>query len=420
MRFWISAALLGVGIALGVAANFVPSIRDKVAALAPASTTAPKAGAGDSKTNSDAREPAHISDLVKMTNEQIASQDIKLAPVQGGTISRRLIAPGTIMSASNRLARVPARVVGTLSEMRKQLGDPVAKGEVVALVDSREVADAKGEFLTAQVNADLQKTYFERAQSLWDKRVSSENVYLQARATNAETQLRLNLARQKLSALGLDARNVAAAASREQGEGASSSLRQFELRSPIAGRVVERRAEVGMAVGKEGDPADVYTIADLTIVWIDIAVPTAELDRVKEGESVLVTASNDEGARAEGRVIFVSPVLNTDTRSARVIAELANRDQRWRPGAFVSADILTSRETVPLMIPKAALQTINGEPAVFVRTEEGFQRRDVKLGRSDETSTEVTTGVTKGEVIAVGNSFLLKAELGKAGAKHDD
>lgn len=420
MRIWIAATLLGAGTAVGLSLAALPPVRAKFDTFNALENKVEARPNGRRPEKRGGEQDDHGPDLVRMSAEQIAAQDIAVAKVEGGTIVRRLTVPGSILPAASRIARVPARVVGTVAEMRKQLGDRVEKNEIVAVLDSREVADAKGEYLTAQVNADLQQTNFERAQTLWDKRISAESAFLQARATNSETQLRLNLARQKLSALGLDARSVATAATREQSGGSPSSLRQYELRSPIAGRITDRRVDVGTAVGKEGDPADVYTVADLAVVWIDLAVPTSDLSRVKEGAPVLVTASNEESVRGDGRVIFVSPVLNLETRSARVIAELANPDGYWRPGTFVSGDIVTARDGVAAMITRSAIQTIEGEQVVFVRTDDGFRRQDIKTGRSDDSVVEVTAGLKAGDSIATRNTFLLKAELGKAGAAHDD
>ena len=141
---------------------------------------------------------------------------------------------------------------------------------------------------------------------------------------------------------------------------------------------------------------------------------------MKEGAPVIVTASSEDDVRGDGRVIFVSPVLNPETRSARVVAELANPDGHWRPGAFVSAEIVTARDAVDILIPRAAIQTIEGEQVVFVRKDDGFRRQDIRTGRSDDAAVEVMAGLKAGDVIAVRNTFLLKAELGKAGAAHDD
>ena len=101
-----------------------------------------------------------------MRPDQVAGQDIVTRRVEGGTLARHLLVPGTITPDTDRIARVPARVVGTVAEMRKRLGDAVQANEVVAILDSREVADAKSEYLTAQVQAELQTINFERQQKL--------------------------------------------------------------------------------------------------------------------------------------------------------------------------------------------------------------------------------------------------------------
>ncbi|KQO85919.1 efflux RND transporter periplasmic adaptor subunit [Methylobacterium sp. Leaf91] len=353
---------------------------------------------------------------IKMTAEQAAEQDIELAMVEGGILSRHLLVPGTIAQDADRIARVPVRVVGTVSEMRKRLGEEVAKGEVVAVLDSREVAEAKSDFLTATVKADLEKTNFDRQQALWDKRISAESAFLNAKAAYSEATLRVDLARQKLSALGLNAAEVATSARKDETTPNLSSLRRYELKSPLAGRVVERKVDVGTAVGKEGDPADVYTVADLSSVWIELAVPTTELSKVREGAKVTIVG--DDAARGEGKVVFVSPILNPETRSARVIVALPNKDMAWRPGTFVTTEVEIAQDKVKVRLPKSAIQTIGGEKVAFVRTPEGFERRDVTLGRADDDAFEILTGLNPGEEVAVANSFVLKAELGKAEADH--
>jgi cobalt-zinc-cadmium efflux system membrane fusion protein len=301
--------------------------------------------------------------------------------------------------------------------MRKRLGEAVAKGEVVAVLDSREVAEAKSDFLTATVKADLEKTNFDRQQSLWDKRISAESAYLNAKAAYSEATLRVDLARQKLSALGLNAAEVATSAKRDETTPNLSSLRRYELKSPLSGRVVERKVDVGTAVGKEGDPADVYTVADLSSVWIELAVPTVELPKVREGARVVILGG-DDAPRSEGKVVFVSPILNAETRSARVIVALPNRDMAWRPGTFVTTEVEIAQDRVKVRLPKSAIQTIGAETVAFVRTAEGFERRDVTLGKADDDAYEILSGLAPGDEVAVANSFLLKAELGKSEANH--
>lgn len=452
MRILLIAVLVATGVFVGAAvpavsgfvqgilayAGLTPSRLSASVAAPTESTTFPSAGptqgSGDSHShgNPETKDDGHAhgehahseaegeEGHIKMTTEQIENQDIKVAKVEGGAISRHILVPGTITPDTDRIARVPARVVGTVSEMRKRLGDVVQKGEIVAVLDSREVADAKSEYLTASVKADLEKTNFDRQAALWDKRISAESAYLNAKAVYAEAALRQDLARQKLSALGLHAADVAKLAKQDETTPNISTLRQYELRAPLSGRIVERKVDVGTTVGSQGDPADLYTVADLSTVWIELSVPTSDLAKVREGASVTVTPGREGGERKEqGKVIFVSPLLNAETRSARVIVALPNRDMGWRPGTYVNAELEVSRDKVPVRVPKSALQTIEGKRVVFVRTDEGFEKREVELGRSDDDAVEVASGLKPGEEIAIANSFLLKAELGKSEADHD-
>ncbi|TGD91580.1 efflux RND transporter periplasmic adaptor subunit, partial [Methylobacterium nonmethylotrophicum] len=164
-----------------------------------------------------------------------------------------------------------------------------------------------------------------------------------------------------------------------------------------------------------------YTVADLSTVWVELAVPTTDLAKVREGAEVLIAPRDeDAGQRAKGKIIFVSPILNAETRSARVIAALPNQDFSWRPGTFVSAEIQVGQDSAKVKVPRDALQSMGNEKVAFVRTADGFERRDVKTGKSDDESVEIIAGLTPGEEIAVKNTFLLKAELGKGEAEHHD
>lgn len=365
---------------------------------------------------------------IEMTAEGIAAAKIELASVGNGVLARRLTVPGVVAPDADRIARVAAKVVGTVSELNKRLGDSVKKGDVVAVLDSREVADAKSELLSALVNQDLQSTLFEREQSLWDKKISAEQQYLRARTSFSEIQLRADLARQKLTALGLSSREVAevgkpGASFRPGATGLdvaspSKGLQRYELQAPISGRIVERRVDLGAPVGGEGQEKEIYVIADLSSVWVELSIPTSELALVREGQDVEIFAGSNGGPSAKARIVFISPMLNAETRSARVIASMGNEDFTWRPGTYVTAKVAVEEHAVDLILSRSALQTLNGNQVVFVRTATGFEKREVVLGKSDDASYEVVFGLDPGEQVAVVNSFVLKAELGKAEAEH--
>ena len=417
------AASLVIGVALGgVLSQVSPAVRavrswttpaqPETAVFPSVEPSAAKDTSAPPRTKGEAEKAPEGS--IDMQPERIVAQEIEIASVGKGTLARVLTVPGTITLDPGRVARVPGRVEGTVTQMRKRLGDLVTPGEVVAVLDSREVADAKSEYLTASVAYDLKKTLFERAQTLWTKQISAEQQYLQARATFLEAELRFDLARQKLVALDLDPAQVVKAAKQESAPNVGvSTLREYEIRSLISGRVIERRVDVGTLVGRQGDPSDLYTVADLTVVWVELAVSTADLETIEEGQAAVIASGTESGKRGDGGIIFISPLVDPNTRSARAVAEIDNKAMIWRPGAVVTASIVIEQEPVDVRVPRTALQTVGGERVVFVRTPGGFQKRIVTTGRSDDQSVEITSGLSAGEQIAVKNTFLLKAELGK-------
>ena len=396
-----------------------------LSASSEAASTKPAAKGGHAHGAEEKEGPKGV---VQMTPDRVSAAKIEVAPAAKGMLARRISVPGVIAADTDKVANVAARVVGTTAELHKRLGDQVANGETIAVLDSREVAEAKSELLSALVNQELQATLFEREQSLWDKKISAEQQYLKARNVNAEAGLRVDLARRKLAALGVLDREISSLsrsaisrtpAATDNGNGArSASLQRYELRAPIAGRIVERRVDLGAPVGGEGQEKVVYVIADLSSVWVELAIPSGELSQIREGQSVRVTTSGNSAMTASGLIVFISPILNQETRSARVIASLDNKDFAWRPGTFVTAAVTIEEQQVDVRVPRSALQTIGADQVVFVRTSAGFEKRDVVLGKGDDAFVEVVFGLDPDEEVAVANSFILKAELGKAEAEH--
>ncbi len=350
------------------------------------------------------------SRLVRLTDDQVATAKIRVSRVGEGRLARHLHVPGTIVPSADGTARIAVKTTGTVVELRKGLGDKVAKGEVVALLDSREIADAKGEYLAARVTAALQKTLYERDKELWDKRVSSEQQYLRSQASYQDLKVKEDAARRKLTFLGLSQAEIQALPNQPEAQ-----FERQEIRSPLSGKVVERRVDLGAAVGRDNLETELYSVVDLSTVWIDLAVSPSDLPLVREGQTVVVRV-DATGEAARGRIVFIVPVLDQTTRAARVVAELANPDEIWRPGSFVAAEIAISDKPVRVLIPATAIQILEGKPNVFVRVAEGFETRPVRLGRSDDDGVEVTAGLEPGDIIAVANTFTLKSERGKVAA----
>jgi len=355
----------------------------------------------------------HNDGLIKLDDAQIDSGKFTVAEAGPGMLAKRIRVSGAIVPSGDRIARVAVRLLGTVAELRKRLGDPVQAGEVVAVIESREVADAKSEYLGARLVFDLQQTLFSRSQRLFDGKVLSENDFLRARTTFEDARVKIEAARQKLFALSLTAEQIEALPQQPV-----ETLRRQELRAPISGRVAERRVELGSLVGREGQESELFVIVDLAVVWADLAVPPSELANIHEGQQIAIRIGGGEPSPAT--IMFVSPLLDRDTRAARVVASVDNASRAWHPGTFVTAEIPTEEVKAEIVVPLMAVQAIKGGSTVFIRTADGFEARKVAVGRQDGRAAEITSGLSPGERIATSNTFVLKSDLGKAEADHDD
>lgn len=351
-----------------------------------------------------AAKPAEADNLVKVSPEQIEAAKITVIHAAAGTLTRVLSAPAAISTDPDRVARVATKVAGSVFEMRKKLGDRVALGEVVAVLESREVADAKSEYLAAVVNHDLQSKLFAREKGLFEKKITAEQLFLKAKTTFTEARLRLDLARQKLAALDLADTEIAALPSQPL-----PSLRRKDIRAPLAGRIIERLAVLGQPVGGEGQTKELYVISDLSQVEAELAVPAADLPLVREGQTV--TLKNSDGKDFTGSIVYVNAMITRETRSGQVMASIPNPQFALRPGSLLQAEIALNAAPARVKIPRAAVLSIDNETCVFVRTRDGFVRRKVELGASDGDSVEIISGLSPGETIAAANVFILKAEL---------
>jgi cobalt-zinc-cadmium efflux system membrane fusion protein len=341
--------------------------------------------------------------VLPLTETQIEAAKIGVAKAGPGVLARQLTVPAAIKPDPDHLARVAAKVAGVVAEMRKKLGDAAQKNETIAIIDSREVADAKSEYLAARANYELQSQLFQREKGLFEKRITAEQLFLRAKATFTEAKLRLDLARGKLAALDLSEAEIAAL-----GTQSIARLREKEIRAPITGRVIERLANIGQPVTAE---SQIYVIADLSEVEAELAVPIASLASVRVGQPVAL--KGPDGRVIEGKVRVVNAVVTPETRTGHVVATFKNPDFSLHPGVLLNAEIALEQSPAKVVIPRAAIQTLHGEPVVFVRVKNGFETRVVETGDGDEKSVEIVKGLAPGETIAVVNSFVLKAEAGK-------
>ena len=194
----------------------------------------------------------------------------------------------------------------------------------------------------------------------------------------------------------------------------NQSLTIYELKAPIDGTVIDRDGTLG-EFASEAKP--LFTIADLSTMWIDFAVFRRDFARVRAGDAVSIDVE-DGGPPIEDRIDYVSPLGASDTQSSIARAVVPN-DGRLRPGLFVVGRVVLSATPVDVAVKSSAIQTLEGRTVVFVREGDTFAAREVDLGGRDADWVEVKFGLLASDVYAARNSFVIKAEIGKAGAAHE-
>lgn len=195
----------------------------------------------------------------------------------------------------------------------------------------------------------------------------------------------------------------------------NDSLRNYEIKSELAGTVIQKDITLGEFVKSE---ATVFTIADLSTVWVDLAVFRQDFKKLKVGQPVEIhPGAGDEAIR--DKVAYISPfgTEGTQTMLARCVVPNPNGD--LRPGLFVTAEIVTGETDAPVAVKPAAIQTLGEKTVVFVEEGDSFEAREVELGARDNEHVEVLSGLLPGDRYVSTNSFILKAEIGKGEAAHE-
>jgi cobalt-zinc-cadmium efflux system membrane fusion protein len=195
----------------------------------------------------------------------------------------------------------------------------------------------------------------------------------------------------------------------------NQSLTTYELRAPIAGTIIERQAALGEYASEQ---KAAFTVADLSKVWADFAVYRRDLAKVKVAATVLIDPESG-GTPVSATISYISPVGSSDTQTAMARAIVVNEQGDLRPGLFVSGKLLLAEKPVEIAVKASALQTLENRTVVFVRNGEKFEPRDVETGARDGEMVEITFGLIEGDVYAAKNSFVIKAEIGKASAAHE-
>ena len=346
----------------------------------------------------------HEEEVLSFSAKEMEEFGITLAPAAPGMIATSETLSGEVVVAPDRLYHVVPRVPGVVRKVFKQLGDEVKKGDLLATLSSRELAEAKAQLVAFSSRLRLADATLKREYGLYQKKVTAESEYLVAKQAQTEIAIERKTAQQRLLALGLSAKQVTAVLRAKSGD-----LTLYELRAPADGVIIGQHAVHGELLDLQ---TRAFTIADLSQVWVNLTLYQKELPLVHQGQMVHIAARFDPTG-AEGVIDWISPTLEESTRSATARVVLDNRSRRWRPGMFVDGNVVLSRAAAPIVVPRVALQTVENQTVLFVQEGDAFVPRPVEIGRSDDDQVEIVSGLRAGERYVKTNAFTLKAHLAK-------
>ena len=340
-----------------------------------------------------------------MTSEGIKNAGIVIETAGPAKMKKILELPGELILNPDRETHVLPRFDGIVTKVEANLGDEVKKGQALAILESMQLAEEKSEYVEALHEHEYSKKAFEREELLWNKKITSEQDYLAKKHEFDEAKLRFQTAAQKLEAIGISPKLVEA----------DQNLSIHTIRAPINGSIIEKDVASGEAVQSN---QKIFVVADLSTLYAEVTIPANQISLIREGQEVNIV-SDVLSKEVKARVTFIGPLVGEQTRSAKGRILISNADGTWRSGVFVKAFIVHEEVEVPLAVKASGLQTFRDWDVVFLAEGNTFEVRPLELGRRDNEWVEVLSGFSPGDRYVSENSFLVKADIEKSGAKHD-
>ncbi len=348
---------------------------------------------------------------VKVSAEVQKENGVVVAPAKKERLAGVISATGKVEANADRIAHVSPLIPGKIVAVRTSLGDGVTAGQVLVTLDSVELGEALNRYHQSKTKLALAQSNMDRIRTLVDKKIVACKEILQAETDYKTAQTELHTDEERLTLYGVSVADL-------KGDHHKKPL--LPVRSPIAGIITEKHA----IVGELADPArSLYTVADLSSVWVLVDIHEKDLAKVRRGQTATVVVTAFPEAKFRGRIDHIADVMDEATRTVKARVEVANPGRKLKPEMFATVELALPADAAPVLaVPEDALQDIDGKKVLFVLTEKGdeFALRKVELGRASGGMVEVVSGLKEGERYAVKGAFVLKSELKKGELEGDE
>ncbi len=367
------------------------------------SVSNPTAAASRMTAPSDAVAAGEADLRVELSEEDLKKAQIVTAAVVASATSATFRLPGVVKPSEYRQVHVTPLVGGVVKDVRVLLGDHVRRGQPLAVIFSSELAAAQTQYLShlALLEADHKK--LERTRALVRLGAASTQEEEEVAATHAAHEADVRASLERLKLLGAGDSQIAAL------KRAGQIDPDFAVPAPISGVVLARQANLGLVVNTA---QPLFTVADLSAVWVIASVSEKDFAAVRVGSPAGVTAPAYPGRAWKGRVAYIEPQVDPATRTARARIEVHNPGELLRIDMFVDVEFTSTGPTGPV-VPESAVQALGERQIVFVPVADSagsFTLRRVRLGPLARGVYPVLEGLQPGEVVVTAGSFILKAE----------
>lgn len=360
----------------------------------------------ESVSGSDLVTPAGKADLTLPT-EMIERIKLQFAEVKTQAIANQLRTTGTVQANAYKETRVTPLVGGRVTAVHAQLGDAVKKEQTLATIFSPELAQEQMEYLKVEANLNLHVTQAERYRKLADIGAISVQEKQEVEARLLEHHAEHASHRQKLKLLGLTDAQI------DGLKNATTVTSDVAVPAPSSGVITTRSVNVGQVVTMADS---LFAVTDLATVWVMANVYEKDFGTMRMGARVTITTPSYPSHQFSGTISYLDPRVDPNTRTAQARIEVPNPNQALKIGMFVDVALNTTGTQEAVVIPKAAVQTMGNEQAVFVVMGNGqFQLRKLQLAEEVGDAVRVVSGVRAGEKIVTEGSFFLRAELSRRG-----
>jgi len=378
-----------------------------LAALSFAGCNGKKAQDKESESTAESTEKSNLVEMSVSAQQHIGMQVAEAALTQ---LNEYLRATGTVQPIDSRLGVVGPLSRGRIVEVRAKIGDRVGSGQTLAIFDNIEAGELLSREQSARADLERLKAQLipavrqvERSRRLADIGAGAEKDFESSKAE--KEGIEADIRSQESLIEGISQRL------HRFGVSDSNSRATFltPLKAPFSGVITKAQASPGDTVdaGQE-----VFTVADLTQVWVQAEVYEKDLGRIRVGQSAFITVDTYPDHPFEGRVSYIGDTLDPQTRTTRVRCEVSNHDLRLKTDMFANIELPTKFSKQAIAVASAALQVVEGKNVVFIRhSPTQFEKREVEKGVTVNQQTEIVRGLKQGEPVVTQGAFHLKSIL---------